>query len=249
VINVPQYMLGEFSQAIRSTEEDPFDTEERRLNEMDWLNNGYGLFDFCTIAGEDVFKCALEAGESNCLITTREVLDDCGGFDERFDEAGAGLANIEIFERLTHDPRNEFVIFPGEGSFHQDHHGTTTALSLADRAGRLAEYRRKYEQVTGDRFFAGFRNAFYFGPASYKLADPSIISSDYTEARRQVLAELSAVYSDRAAKGVRGAVPSLSLDTGTEQVPAQNGEVSPDAPPASRNGVLARLARFFRVKN
>jgi len=249
VINVPQYMLGDISQAIRQSDEDPFDTEERCLKDIDWPNNGYALFEHCTIPGEDLLKHAFEAGESNCLITTREVLDDCGGYDERFDEAGAGLANIEIFERLTHDPRNEFVIFPGEGSFHQDHHGTTTALTPAERARTLTEYRKKYEQVTGDKFFAMYRNAFYFGHASYRLGNASIISKDYTEARKQVLEDLSALYFDRAKKGIGGAIPTLSIDSKLHSTDAQEGHAVPaDSEVYPKRKLFSRLLRLLGIK-
>ena len=245
VINIPQYMLGDVSQSIRHEDEDPYDVEERLLKEADWPNNGYALFDHCTLPGEDILKHAMEAGESNCLITTREVLEDCGGYDERFDEAGAGLANIEFFERLAHDPSNEFVTFPGEGSFHQDHHGTTTALTPEERARRLVQYREKYQQVTGDQFFAMYRHAFYFGQTSYKLGGVSIISTDYAQARRQVLDELSSLYFDRATKGESGPVPTLSIDPTSSAEPS----TEQDLPSATHAGGKSKglFGRFLRL--
>ena len=55
-----------------------------------WPANGYSLFDYAIVPGENANKHHLASIESNCLITTREVWNDCGAYDERFDEPGAG---------------------------------------------------------------------------------------------------------------------------------------------------------------
>ena len=99
VINVPQYTMGDVSQNIADPS-NAFERESIDLDRIGWPAKGYSLFDYAIVPGENANKHHLASIESNCLITTREVWDACGGYDERFDEPGAGLANIELFERL-----------------------------------------------------------------------------------------------------------------------------------------------------
>jgi len=210
VINVPQYTLGPASQNLRSVE-NAFEVEEEALRELGWPANGYALFDYAVIPGEVVNKHTLDAIETNCLITTREVLADCGGYDERFDEAGGGLANIEIFHRLTHDESNQYISFPGEGSFHQDHGGTTTALTSEQRDKLVAEYYEKYREVTGDDKNFSLRPTMVFGEVSNCNRTVPTISTEYGQARQSILRQLADIYISRVQQNVQGPMPSLTL--------------------------------------
>ena len=210
VINVPQYILGSVSQNLRSSE-DAFERETVDLKNIGWPSLGYSLFDYAVVAGENFNKHYLDAIETNCLITTKAVIEDCGGYDERFDEAGAGLANIEIFNRLCHDPRNKYVAIPGEGSFHQDHGGTTTSLSAEEREAVVERYYAKYKEITGDERNISLRGPFVFGDVSACNTSVPTISREYGKARAKVLEQLSQIYIDRVRYEQEGPVPSLTL--------------------------------------
>ena len=210
VINVPQYTLGPASQNLRSVE-NAFEVESEALKELGWPGNGYALFDYAVIPGETANKHTLDAIETNCLITTKEVLADCGGYDERFDEPGAGLANIEIFHRLTHDERNQYVSFPGEGSFHQDHGGTTTALTSEQRDELVARFYETYKTVTGDDKNFSLRPTIVYGEVSNCNRTVPTISTDYGQARQKILRQLADMYVSRVQQNVKGPMPSLTL--------------------------------------
>ncbi|MEM7239780.1 MAG: glycosyltransferase family 2 protein, partial [Pseudomonadota bacterium] len=125
VINVPQYILGAESQNL-TRQPDAFAQEGQALAGLGWPEDGYRLFDYAVYPGENYGRTWVEAIETNCLITTRRVLETGGAFDERYNEPGAGFANLEIFSRLIHEPENTYLTMPGEGTFHQDHRGVTT---------------------------------------------------------------------------------------------------------------------------
>ena len=231
VINVPQYTLGPASQNLRSLE-NAYEVEEVALKDLGWPGNGYALFDYAVIPGESLNAHTLDAIESNCLITTKEVLQDCGAFDERFDEAGAGLANIEIFHRLSHDERNQFITFPGEGTFHQDHGGTTTSLASSQRDALVATFYDKYKEITGDIKNFSFRPTAVFGEVSICNRAVPTISTQYGEARSKILGQLAEIYVSRAEQGLEGPIPSLTF----KPVPADERKVRPYLRPLGLQG-------------
>jgi len=210
VINVPQYILGDFSQNLSSIE-NAYEYEEQNLEKVGWPQYGYTLFDFCVLPGEDVIKKTFQAIETNCLITTKEVFNDCGAFNELFDEPGAGMANLEIFSRLCNDVKNKYVTLAGEGSFHQNHHGTTTGASREDRDALVKSFSEKHKTVTGKEFSFTFRAPFLLGELNGNRSQIPTISIDYGKARGAVLKELSNMYIDRAKFSQRGPIPSLTL--------------------------------------
>jgi hypothetical protein len=64
--------------------------------------------------------------ESCCLVLPRSLWNEAGGVDERFDIAGGGLVNLDLFSRLVALPDSQLVVLLGEGSFHQVHGGAAT---------------------------------------------------------------------------------------------------------------------------
>ncbi|NQY04355.1 MAG: glycosyltransferase, partial [Halieaceae bacterium] len=208
VVNVPQFILGAVSQNLASSP-DAFAIEERELRNRGWPENGYSLFEYAVIPGEGQNRDYLHAVESNCLITTKQVLNDSGGFDERFDEPGAGFANLEIFHRLIHEVANTYVALPGEGSFHQDHSGTTTGLSPSQRDAKVMAYREKYESITGEKHPMTLRNPFLFGVATGTARKVPTISHEYGAARDKVLRQLADYYVESAVQGEAVRQPKL----------------------------------------
>ena len=138
------------------------DYEDRLFRTIDWPNKGYRLFEIShPIARRDWFD---GLGESNCLVVPRAVLEQVGGYDERFSEPGGEYTNLEFFERVTTDPRVDVVKLLGEASFHQVHGGTTTNQPDADvRSQRLAHYKQRYEEILGRPFRGSGREMQYLG--------------------------------------------------------------------------------------
>jgi len=201
VINVPQYYLGKVSQNL-NPKLNAWDRETWWLNRLNWPEKGYSLFRFALFPGENITKSRTDAIESNCLIARREVFEKCGAFDERFDEPGAGFANLEIYTRLTNHKDNSFVMFPGEGSFHQDHDGTTTRKSPEERDVMVQKFRNKYAKITGIETLPNVRSPMVYGVQRRSSDIIPTISKQYGQVKTKTLRQLANIYVHRARNGV-----------------------------------------------
>ena len=72
----------------------------------------------------------------------RIEFDRLGGFDERYEEPGGGLVNLDFYARAVAAADYVWTLL-GEGTFHQVHGGAATSLSLEEL--RLAIIRWKAE--------------------------------------------------------------------------------------------------------
>jgi cephalosporin hydroxylase len=134
--------------------------EDRLLEVIEWPTDGYRLFDMAHFQADRDWLSGM--WESNCLFVSRDTLRQVGGFDDSFDEAGGGYANLEIFERVCTAPDVTMVTLIGEASFHQVHGGTTNNQpSPEERFGRIASYREHYEELRG-RPFSGPRKIVHY---------------------------------------------------------------------------------------
>ena len=87
------------------------------------------------------------------MFVPRKLLEQVGGFDDTFSMAGAGYANLDMYERLAATPGVRVATILGEGSFHQIHGGTTTNLSpVDDRKNRVSSYGTHYAELRGRPF-------------------------------------------------------------------------------------------------
>ena len=121
--------------------------EDRLLEESGWLEDGYRLFVCSCFATSSEGGWFLPIGESNALTLSREFFDALGGLDERFESAGGGLANLDLFERACATEGSQLVVLLGEGTFHQMHGGVSTNAPLGQSPwGRFAE---EYEAIRG----------------------------------------------------------------------------------------------------
>ena len=213
VINVPQYIFGDVSQnlAERLSVEEKFRREEEALRWIGWPENGYSLFSHAILPGETPVRYVLDAIESNCLVAKRSLFVEAGGFDERFDEPGGGLANIEIFERLIHRPDVTYVAFAGEGSFHQDHHGTTTSPRPEERQSLVRGYFERYRDVVNAEHIRILRSPFVFGVVRPMTRHIPTISVDYGLDRQKLLAQLAEFHVHKALFGGSVLQPRLTL--------------------------------------
>ena len=213
VINVPQYIFGDVSQNLseRLPVEEKFRREEDALQRIGWPENGYSLFSHAILPGETPIRYVLDAIESNCLLAKRALLAEAGGFDERFDEPGGGLANIEIFERLIHRPDVTYVAFAGEGSFHQDHHGTTTSPRPEERQSLVRGYFERYRDVVNAEHIRILRSPFVFGVVRPLTRQIPTISVDYGRDRQKLLTQLADFHVHKALYGGSVLQPRLTL--------------------------------------
>ena len=129
------------------------EAEDRLLAGVDWCADGYELF---RIGQGLSYDCAGWFGplmESNSFFLGRERFLALGGFDERFQEPGGGLAILALFETLVGDPEQDYLVLLGEGSFHQFHGGVASNAPYEEHPWERfhAEYRRirgrPYEMV------------------------------------------------------------------------------------------------------
>ena len=214
VINIPQYMFGDISQnlAPRLSLDEKYQREEQALRELGWPENGYSLFTNAVFPGETAFRHALDAIESNCLLARRSLLVETGGFDERFDEAGGGLANIELFERLIHRSDVTYVTFAGEGSFHQDHHGTTTSPRPKERQALVRGYFDRYRGVVNAEHISILRSPFVYGFVRSTTKTITPISRDYARDRHKLMNQLADLHVNKLLNGGTFSQPRIALD-------------------------------------
>jgi glycosyltransferase involved in cell wall biosynthesis len=121
--------------------------EDRLLTRIDWQRNGYRLFEIASLAGSSDKGWFLPIAESNCLFSSRQRFERLGGYDERFDLPGGGLANLDFYARVCEDPGAQLVILLGEGSFHQLHGGVATNATAAEHAIRWRAWTRQYMEL------------------------------------------------------------------------------------------------------
>jgi cephalosporin hydroxylase len=136
--------------------------EDALFERIDWPNAGYRLFEIGSFVGDrDWFD---GVWESNCIFASRAQLQQVGGFDESFDVAGGGYANLELYERLGNSPGINVYTMIGEGSFHQMHGGTTTNQTDAvERRSRIFGYAEKYAELRGRPFKGPGKPLHYVG--------------------------------------------------------------------------------------
>jgi cephalosporin hydroxylase/GT2 family glycosyltransferase len=143
--------------------------EDRLFASIDWPVDGYRLFEIGHFIGErDWFDGIVE---SNCLFVPRKLLEQIGGFDERFSMPGGGYANLDLCERLALSPGVTPASILGEGTFHQFHGGTTT--NVADetvRRGRVFSYREHFQTLRGRPLLGVDRPVHYVGTLATKAA-------------------------------------------------------------------------------
>lgn len=136
--------------------------EDLLFAKIGWPGDGYALFDISHFEGDRDWLDGL--WESNCLVVPRRLLEQVGGFDEGFDSAGGGFANLDIYERLGASPDTTLVTVLGEGSFHQIHGGTTTNQSdPTERRARVFTYGQRYAELRGRPYSGPEKRIHYVG--------------------------------------------------------------------------------------
>ena len=151
--------------------------EDGLLARSGWREDGYRLF-LATRAFADLGNGWFGAMyESGCFGLRREDYLALGGLDERFQEPGGGLVNLEMYERALAQPRLEYVMLLGEGTFHQVHGGVATNAPLTDHP--FLRFQEEYARLKGRPYERPLRRPFFMGaiPAQALAASAASASS------------------------------------------------------------------------
>ena len=193
VVATQQWYVGPGQQGDLMTSGYDQAAEDRLFERISWPTDGYRLFRIGHFIGERDWFDGL--WESNCLFVPRWLIEQSGPFDESFDMAGGGYANLDIYERLASSPGIHLTTILGEGSFHQLHKGTTTNQAEVEHRHRLiGSYRDHYEEERGKPYVGPAKDLRYIGTISDH--------SRRTRVRRQISPEFWTPQSSEGPDGV-----------------------------------------------
>lgn len=137
------------------------EVEDRLLEECGWQADGYRLFEISSPGHSSRGGWFQPMEESNAVTLSRRLFDELGGFEERFDSPGGGLANLDFFKRACEHPGSQLVVLLGEGSFHQLHGGVSTNAPAGE--GPWERFQAEYEAIRGDAYRKPRIEALYLG--------------------------------------------------------------------------------------
>jgi len=112
--------------------------EDELLASVDWEADGYRLFEISVFAGSSSHGWFVIPAETNALFLARDHWKAIGGYDERFQMAGGGLVNLDMWRRLCERHRPTLLL--GEATFHQFHGGVATNAEVSPWTGFHDEY-------------------------------------------------------------------------------------------------------------
>lgn len=160
---VPGYNLGPMEHQFHLDIGYNEATEIKLLEQTNWKNNGYRLFDIANISGANdkgIFHPLLEC---NCMFSSTKNFERIGGANEAFDLPGGGSINLHMFRQLGMLKQSRlYFVTPGEGSFHQFHGGITTQQA-ADRESVLESHRVQLHSYWEGGFHAMRREPMLLG--------------------------------------------------------------------------------------
>ncbi len=125
-------------------------TEDQLLEECHWKEDGYRLFEVSVLAGSSRGGFLSDISESNCFTLPRQGFLDMGGFHPGFRLPGAGIANLDFYNRAYSNPGLSPVRLLGEGTFHQFHGGVATNVPFTRHM--FESYQHEYESIYKHRW-------------------------------------------------------------------------------------------------
>ncbi|MGZ5154292.1 MAG: glycosyltransferase [Burkholderiales bacterium] len=127
------------------------EAEDLLFEQIAWPEDGYRLFDVSS-AHDPTDGWFRIVGESNCTFLHRDLLEEAGGFDERYVSMGGGLINPALQAALYEIAGVEFVIILGEGTFHQYHGGATSGTPWTQIPDMLDDFNREFREIYGKEY-------------------------------------------------------------------------------------------------
>ncbi|MGB3456460.1 MAG: glycosyltransferase [Litorimonas sp.] len=152
------------------------ESEDALLASVNWPDTPDRLLEISCLGGSSGAGLLHLPSESNATILRREFLDRVGGFDERFEEPGGGLVNLDFFKRCVEHPLGELFLLTAEGSFHQVHGGASTTFEEASQARQTVtdRWRADYERIHGVPFERSRRQPRLYGILPDSLLDATV---------------------------------------------------------------------------
>jgi glycosyltransferase involved in cell wall biosynthesis len=148
IVEVRGWHLGPKWQPESVAEGYNHDIESQLLDQVRWWENGYRLFDISAGSAQTKLGISQPASESNCLFVSRALFDLLDGFDERYEEAGGGLVNLDFYARAVAAADHVWTLL-GEGTFHQVHGGAATSLSLEELRLAIVRWSAESSRLRG----------------------------------------------------------------------------------------------------
>jgi glycosyltransferase involved in cell wall biosynthesis len=148
VVEVRGWHLGPKFQPDSVAEGYDHKVETQLLDDTRWWENGYRLFDIAAVSAQTARGLSQPASESNCFFLSRDLFEQIGGFDERYEEAGGGLVNLDFYARAVATADHGWTLL-GEGTFHQVHGGAATSLSREELRHASARWRAESFRLRG----------------------------------------------------------------------------------------------------
>ena len=123
--------------------------EDALLASIAWPEDGYRLFEIATLDGSSIDGWFTSIAKSNSLFLRRDTWDLLTGAEEKFDQPGGGLLNLDTFRRAVELPESRLVVMLGEGTFHQMHGGIATNSKLNIFSAAIANWKVQYAKIRG----------------------------------------------------------------------------------------------------
>jgi glycosyltransferase involved in cell wall biosynthesis len=118
------------------------EVEDKLLESVSWLDNGYRLFEISVFATSSSGGWFSSIAESNCIVMPKKSALVLNGYCEDFITLGGGYANLDFYKRAQALSNHQLVYLLGEGTFHQVHGGVATNKPNPPFNQYLAEYKR-----------------------------------------------------------------------------------------------------------
>ena len=170
VATVP-FQLGPTKQNLSVLKGYNQDVEDRLLEACGWKANGYRLYAASASLADESGGWYGQLFESSCFAMRRADFLALGGYDERFQSRGGGLANLDFFQRALATPRLDYVVLLGEATFHQVHGGVSTSVSMNEHPWEA--FNDEYAGIRGHRFTRVPRRPIMLGDVP-KEAEPAV---------------------------------------------------------------------------
>lgn len=137
--------------------------EDDLLASIQWPEDGYRLFEICTLAISSHRGWFGRLDESNCAFMPRSLFEEVDGFEEAFNTPGGGLVNNDFWRRVCELPDSTLVQLLGEGAFHQIHGGAATSKTPTELKRSFSEWEAQYERIRGRTLAGPKRTPLVFG--------------------------------------------------------------------------------------
>lgn len=171
VVTTVGWQLGRIPADVPVVADDDANAAEtaRLLAKVGWPDEPYRLFEVSRLDGsQHWFGPGME---STATFLRREVWDEVGGMNERFEEPGGGFVCLDLYARLLALPAIEPMMLLGEGTFHQPHGGVSTDVPPADLRPRVDAWIARYREIAGHDLPLSTPELTYFGrmPESWRV--------------------------------------------------------------------------------